>query len=84
MLCSNWLHLLRLNVPMFFAAKCGYVLRLYVLMCCDYMCLCVAIICAYVLRLYVRYLLRLNVVMCCDYMWLFVVMCVTFVATECL
>ena len=58
-----WLWLLRLNVP-----KWGYVSRLYVLICCDYM---------------YDVLLRLNVVACCDYMWLFVAMCVTFVATEC-
>ena len=69
MLCSNWLRLLQLNVPMFVAEE---------------MWLYVVIICAYVLRLYVRYLLRLNVAMCCDYMWLFVAMCVMFVATECL
>ena len=61
----------------FVATKCAYV-------CCREMWLYVVIICAYVLRLYVRYLLRLNVVMCCDYMWLFVAMCVMFVATECL
>ena len=40
---------------------------------CDYMCLCVAIICAIFVA-----------TKCCDYMWLFVAMYVMFVATECL
>ena len=66
MLCSNWVHLLRLNVPMFVVAKCGYVLQLYVLMCCDYMCLCVAIICAIFVATKCGYVLRLHVVICCD------------------
>ena len=41
--------------------------------CCDYMCLCVAIICAIFVATKCGYVLRLHVVIC-----------VMFVATECL
>ena len=34
--------------------------------CCDYMCLCVAIICAIFVATKCGYVLRLHVVICCD------------------